>query len=116
MNVFYDIIIPFLVGIFGIYIAYMTFELFLKVSFRFAYSVKEDFGKKKTALGKILTVMVLLIVAVGTIVLIATFIYSEEYISKKIVARIFFCIIGFALFVMFFNSPLHEKFKDSDDN
>lgn len=111
MNVPNDILIPFLVGIFGIYITYMLFDLFLKMSFQIANSIKEELSKRETSIGKILTVIIALVILVGIGVLIITFLFNEDFITKKIVSKIFFCLFGFGVFVAFFNSPIHERFK-----
>lgn len=116
MNFVYDILIPFFVGLLGIYFAYSIFDVFLKFSFEIVSSIKEGIKKKKTKHGKwLIIVLYALIVSVGTIVVSGNIIGDDAFTTKAMV-RILFGLVGFSLFIAFTDSPLHKKYKNTNED
>lgn len=111
MDFTHDILIPFAIGIFGIYFAYMIFHLFIELSFKAISNIKEDLKKKKTRTKKFFLIIISTITITIFILMVATFVLRDELFSKSILTKIFFGTIGYVIFVAFFNSPMHEIFN-----
>ena len=111
MKFFEDIFLPFIIGFIGIYMAYMIFDLFLKLSFGIVSTIKDKIKTKNSKLGKWSVLTLSFVVVIVVVIIIIGNVLGETILQKKNIFRILFGLIGFVLFVLFVDSPLHEKYK-----
>lgn len=114
MNFLYDILIPFIIGLLGIYLSYSIFDLFLEFSFGIVDIIKKEIKKKKTKYGKLLTIVISIAIIPITTIIVVGNIFGENALTIKAIFKILSGLLGFILFIAFFDSPLHKKYKNSD--
>ena len=101
-----------MIGIIGIYVLYGVLDIFLKLSFDIASSIKTSIKEETSKSKKFLKI----IAHVAYVILIPSVIISvlmgdkvlENYVFVKIISG----IVGFALFICIPNSPVHKRYGD----